>query len=128
MHAQDQAAFEQDLARNRAAFEATAANWKDVQTYEQTIDGGVVHVHLLAGADLALVDFSDLPPLTPGQSYYLYGGAVGTELIEVGADRLTELLPVSTSEDATHLRLYRWEHGRTRGPDAGERPLALFEL
>ena len=128
LHAQDQAAFEQDLVRNRAAFEATVTDWEDVRTYQQAVDSGTAHVHLLAGADLALVDFSDLPPLASGQAYYLYGGAAGAELIEVGADQLGELLPVSTTEGATHLRLYRWERGRTRGPDAGEQPLALFEL
>jgi len=128
LHAQDQASFEQDLKRNRAAFEATAANWKDVRTYEQPVDSGMAHVHLLAGADLALVDFSDLPAPPEGQAYYLYGGAAEEQPLVVRGEQLSELLPISTTRGATHLRLYRWERGRTRGPDADEQPLALFEL
>ena len=128
LHAQDKTAYAQDLRRNRAALEVTAAHWKDLRTYEQPLDTGSVHVHFLAGTGLALVDLSDARVPPAGQAYYVFGEGVGMEPIVVGPEQLEELFPVAVAEAHPRLRVYRWERGRTVGPQTGEAPLAILEL
>ena len=131
VHAQDVASYEQDLTRSRQAIQAAATNWEDVQTLHAALDTGTLHVHLLLGADIALVDLSDAPKLPEGQAYYVfsYTDSAPSVGVEVNARQLAGLLPVGVALNHTELRVYRWgEHLVDPTPEIGEQPLAALAL
>ena len=104
--AQDEASYQQDLVRNRVAIEAAVGNWEDMQSFEEAVDTGTLHVHLLAGAGVALVDLSDIPRLGDHEAYYVYGGAGAAPEI-VNARQQDGLLVVKLEEGTSLLRIYR---------------------
>lgn len=132
VHAQDAAAYRQDLSRNREAIAAAAANWKDMRTFSETMDSGSLHVHLLTGAGIALVDFSDVPRPPDGEAYYLLGGiAEGGEesaAVEVTTRQMDDLFPVQIDERHGRLSVHRWPLGEVLDRDSLDTPIVAMEL
>lgn len=126
VHAQDELSYRQDLQRSRAAIETAAGNWDELRSYEEQLDSGALHVHVLAGAGVALVDLSDLPLLAAGQAYYVFGGEGEPE--EVRARQQGGLSVIRLNVDAPVLRVYRRTLGEQRVPEEHERPLIVMVL
>lgn len=131
LHAQNVAANRHDLHRSRLAIEATAAHWKEVSTVSGPVDSGTVHIHLLRGAGVAMVDFSDVPPPPSGQAYYLAGG-LNTEgeedPIEITHHDMSGLVPVRVDEHHGRLSVYRWATGYRGERPKTDLPLLAIEL
>ncbi|WP_238750698.1 hypothetical protein [Neolewinella maritima] len=129
IHAQDEASHLLELRRNREAIQMTVGSWDDMQLFEQPVDTGILHVHLLAGAGVALVDLSDVPALGEGESYYIFGGPAGQSTPEIVSARQQGGLSVIRLEGKMPvLRVYRWMTGREAAPSSGEQPLVSVEL
>ena len=128
LHAQDEASHRQDQARNRAAIQTAVGNWDNLQSIERTVDTGVLHVHLLARAGVALVDLSDLATLEAGQAYYIFGGRAGASPEVVTARQQGELSVVKLDRPAGSLRVYRRMVNQGEPPAEGEAPLVTVEL
>ena len=126
VHAQDELSYRQDLQRSRAAIETAAGNWDELQSYEEQLDSGALHVHVLAGAGVALVDLSDLPLLAAGQAYYIFGGEEGPE--EVQARQQGGLSVIRLKGDTPVLRVYQRTLGQHGAPEDGESPLIVIAL
>ena len=128
LHAQDEASHRQDRVRNRAAIQTAVGNWDNLQSIEQAVDTGVLHVHLLAGAGVALVDLSDLAILEAGEAYYIFGGRAGAPPEVVTARQQGELSVIKVGKPAASLRVYRQALDRGEPPGEAEPPLTTVEL
>ncbi|MBB4079532.1 hypothetical protein GGR28_002157 [Lewinella aquimaris] len=130
LHAQDDASHRLDMERSRAAIEAAAANWENLTSIDQPMDTGTIHVHVLAGVGVALVDLSDVPPPPVGHAYYIFSGA-DTEEQEpeiVSARQLGGLYAVKIAEHNDQLRIYQWVQGRDDAPRSGETPIMIVDI
>ncbi len=128
LHAQDEASHRLDMARNRAAIQTAVGNWDNLQSIEQAVDTGVLHVHLLAGAGVALVDLSDLAALNGGEAYYIFGGQAGAPPEVVTARQQGGLSVVKLGTPAGSLRIYRRAVNHGGPPLEAEQPLVTIEL
>ena len=128
LHAQDEASYQQDLARGRTAIQTAVGNWENLRSIEQATDTGVLHVHLLPGAGVVLLDLSDLAVLDTGEAYYIFGGRTGSPPEVVTARQQGGLSVVKLGDAPGHLRIYRRPVDQGAPPVATEHPLATVEL
>ncbi|MCP9237010.1 hypothetical protein [Lewinella sp. JB7] len=130
LHAQDDASHRLDMERSRAAIEAAAANWNNLQSIDQPVDTGTLHVHLLDNVGIALVDLSDISPPPTGHAYYIFGGIDAEEQAPevVTARQLGGLYAVKLAEDHNQLRIYQWPQGREEPPGRDDRPVVSMPL
>ena len=131
LHAQDEASHRLDMERGRAALAAASGDWADsLQTFEEPVATGMLHVHVMQGAGVALVDLSDIPPPNADSAYYLYSGSMShlSEPEIITARLLNGLYVVPFDAEDPMIRLYQWETGRDGAPAVDDQPIAIFEL
>ncbi|PPK84607.1 hypothetical protein CLV84_3769 [Neolewinella xylanilytica] len=130
LHAQDEASHLRDMERGRAALINANSDWENLTSYNRPVDTGTLHIHVMEGAGIALVDLSDIKPPGPGQAYYLYSGSLsGLSEPEIVTGRQLNGLYVIPFHDADPvLRIYEWEAGREAPPVVEDQALAVIEL
>ena len=131
VHAQDEASHRLDMERGRAALASAGGDWGDsLLSYERPVAEGLLHVHIMQGAGVALVDLSDIPPPNADSAYYLYSGSMNhlSEPEIITARLLNGLYVVPFDQHEPTLRIYQWETGRDGAPAVDDQPLAIIEL
>ena len=130
MHAQDVASHRRDMERGREALEAATLNWEKFTSINEPVDTGTLHVHILEGAGVALVDLSDIPSPGQGHAYYLYSGSISklSEPEIITGRQLNGLYAIPFDDEDPTLRIYEWEIGRNAPPALEDQAIAIIEL
>ncbi len=131
LHAQDDASHRLDMERSRDAIQVATGNWDNLQSFEHRLDTGTLHVHLLPGAGIALVDLSDVPPPPAGHAYYIFTGEESKRSLQpeiVTPRQLGGLYAVRLESKHPELRIYEWVIGRTAPPSPSDAALVRMPL
>ncbi|MGB3800688.1 MAG: hypothetical protein WA952_12810 [Lewinella sp.] len=130
LHAQDVASHRRDMERGRAALTTANGDWENLTSFNQAVDSGMLHIHVLQEAGVALVDLSDIQPPGKGRAYYVYSGDLhGVSEPEIITGRqLNGLYAIPFEMDEPTLRIYEWEAGQMGPPQVEDQAFAIIKL
>ncbi|WP_116108538.1 hypothetical protein [Lewinella sp. IMCC34191] len=130
LHAQDVASHRRDMERGRAMLTTATHDWENLTSFNQAVDSGMLHIHVLDGAGIALVDLSDITPPGQGRAYYLYSGDLNSlsEPEIVTGRQLNGLYVIPFEGSEPTLRIYEWEAGQMGPPQLEDQALAIIKL